>query len=159
MTFADGAMCETTHNDSIDQWLERLGAHSREHRVFRLERRWQFALLALVITVAGTWAFLRFGLPATADRAARLMPHSVETAVGEGGLKTLDSAFFDPSRLHPARQTSLQSRFDLLQRELGDTPKLRLSCGMAAAKLAPTPSHCRPASCRDRRAGPAREAR
>jgi Zn-dependent protease with chaperone function len=126
MTFADGAMCETIQNDSIDQWLERLGAHSREHRVFRLERRWQFALLALVITVAGTWAFLRFGLPATADRAARLMPHSVEVAIGEGGLKTLDAAFFDPSRLHPARQTSLQSRFDLMQRELGDTPKVRL---------------------------------
>jgi Zn-dependent protease with chaperone function len=126
VTFADGAMCETTHNDAIDQWLERLGAHSHEHRVFRLERRWQFALLALVITVVGTWAFLRFGLPATADRAARLMPHSVEMAVGEGGMETLDSLFFEPSRLHPQRSASLQSRFHLLQRELGDSPRLRL---------------------------------
>jgi Zn-dependent protease with chaperone function len=126
MTFADGAMCETTHNDSIDQWLERLGAHSREHRVFRLERRWQFALLALVITVAGTWAFLRFGLPVVADRAAQLMPRSVEMAVGEGGMETMDSLFFDASRLNPERQASLQSRFALMQRELGGTPRLRL---------------------------------
>jgi Zn-dependent protease with chaperone function len=126
ITFADGAMCETTHNDSIDQWLEHLGAHSREHRVFRLERRWQFALVALVITAAGTWGFLRFGLPAAADRAARLMPRSMETVIGEGGLQTLDSLFFDPSRLDPARQASLQARFAFMQRELGNLSGLRL---------------------------------
>ncbi len=126
MTFAGGAMCETRENDPIDQWLEQLGAHSREHRVFRLERRWRFALLALVVTVAGTWAFLRFGLPAAADRAARLMPYSVEAMVGEGGLKTMDSVFFDPSRLPPTRKASLHARFDLMQRELGPTPDVRL---------------------------------
>lgn len=126
ITFADGAMGETSQNDLIDQWLERLGAHSHEHRVFRLERRWQFALLALLVTAVGVWAFIRFGLPTAADRAARLMPRSVDTAIGEGGLKTMDSVFFEPSQLPPARQASLQAQFDAMERDLDDAPRLRL---------------------------------
>jgi Zn-dependent protease with chaperone function len=125
ITFPDGAMCETTHNDLIDQWLERLGAHSRQHRVFRLERRWQVALLALAVTVVGTWAFIRFGLPAAADHAARMMPRSVDIAIGEGGLQTMDAVFFEPSRLEPARQDSLQKLFATMRREL-NAPDLRL---------------------------------
>jgi Zn-dependent protease with chaperone function len=137
ITFADGAMIEATHNDLIDQWLERLGAHSREHRVFRLERRWQFALLALVVTVVGTWAFIRFGLPATADRAARLMPRSVDIAIGEGGLETMDSLFFDPSQLPSARQASLQAQFAAMRRELGGQPSVRLELRRGGAEIGP----------------------
>src|SRR5688572_4025518 len=65
-TFDDGAICEIADNDHIDQWLNHLDAHSTEHRVFRLEQRWHYALIALVVTVVGSFAFIRWGLPATA---------------------------------------------------------------------------------------------
>lgn len=124
--FADGASCETDHNDLLDQWLERLGAHSREHRVFRLERRWQIAVLALVLTAAGTFAFLRYGLPVAADHAARVMPRSLEIALGEGGLESMDRTFFGPTRLPAARQASLAALFANMEHELDSGERLRL---------------------------------
>lgn len=125
ITFADGSMCETTHNDLVDQWLGRLGAHSREHRVFRLERRWRVAALALAVTVVGTWAFIRFLVPAAADHAARLMPRAVDFAIGEGGLKAMDAVFFEPSQLTTQRQERLQELFAAMRRDL-NAPDLRL---------------------------------
>jgi Zn-dependent protease with chaperone function len=124
--FADGATVETGHNDLLDQWLAHLGAHSREHRIFQLEHRWQIALLALVITVAGTWAFMRFGLPVAADYAARVLPRTVDTAIGEGGLQTMDRLFFGPSELPAQRQAELQSMFANIAGEAGDDDRLRL---------------------------------
>ena len=46
-TFEDGAVCEILDNETVDQWLAQLGAHSAEHGVFRLERNWRYALFAL----------------------------------------------------------------------------------------------------------------
>src|SRR5688572_27636996 len=88
LTFDDGAICEIADNDYVDEWLNHLDAHSTEHRVFRLERRWHYALIALVVTVLGSYAFIRWGLPATADYAARALPRSVDMAIGRGGLET-----------------------------------------------------------------------
>jgi Zn-dependent protease with chaperone function len=126
IAFADGATVETGHNDALDQWLAHLGAHSRQHRVFELERRWQIALLALVLTIAGTWAFMRFGLPTAAEYAARVLPRSVDTAIGEGGLETMDRLFFGPSELPAPRQAELQSMFGRMVRELDADNRLRL---------------------------------
>lgn len=137
IAFADGATVETEHNDLLDQWLAHLGAHSREHRVFQLERRWQIALLALVLTVAGTWAFMRFGLPIAADYAARAMPRSVDTAIGEGGLETMDRLFFGPSRLPPQRQAELQSMFERMVRELDADDRLRLELRSSSRVIGP----------------------
>jgi len=124
--FADGATCETDQNDRLDQWLAHLGAHSREHRVFQLERRWQVAILALLITAAGTFAFMRFGLPVTADYAARVLPRSVDTALGEGGMQAMDQIFFAPSQLPAQRQAELQAMFARMVRELEADNRLRL---------------------------------
>jgi Zn-dependent protease with chaperone function len=126
VSFPDGAACETDRNDLIDQWLAHLGAHSRQHRVFQLERRWRVALLALVITAAGTWVFMRFGLPIAADYAARVLPRSVDTALGEGGMQTMDRMFFAPSGLPEQRQAELQSMFARMARELDTDQRLRL---------------------------------
>ncbi|HEY7638284.1 MAG TPA: M48 family metallopeptidase [Steroidobacteraceae bacterium] len=135
ISFPDGTSCETDDNELLDQWLERLGRHSREHRVFQLERRWRIALLALLITVAGTWAFMRFGLPVAADYAARVLPRSVDTAIGEGGMQTMDRMFFAPSKLPAQRQAELQSMFATMVRELDAGPDLRLELRSSARMI------------------------
>lgn len=125
-TFDDGALCEIADNDHIDQWLEHLGAHSAEHRVFRFERRWHYALIALVVTVLGSWAFIRYGLPAVADYAARALPRSVDLAIGKGGLEAMDAIFLEPSKLAMAQQARLHAQFDTMQREMNTGLNLRL---------------------------------
>ncbi|MGH8176589.1 MAG: M48 family metallopeptidase [Steroidobacter sp.] len=123
--FSDGAVCEIADNDLIDQWLEHLGAHSAEHRVFRLERRWQYALAALILTVASSWAFIRYGVPAAADYAARALPRSADLAIGKGGLEALDALVFEPSRLSMAQQTKLHAQFDSIERGMNTGIDLR----------------------------------
>lgn len=123
--FADGAVCELTDNDVLDQWLAHLGAHSTEHRVFQLERRWSIALVALALTLLGSWTFIRYGIPAAADHAARVLPRSVDQAIGKGGLDALDRVLFEPSTLPKAQQAQLHARFEAMQREMNTGVDLR----------------------------------
>ena len=49
----------------------------------------------------------------------------------------MDSVFFEPSQLHPARQAKLRSQFSSMQRELGDGPKLRLELRHGGSEIGP----------------------
>ena len=116
--FNDGAVCEIADNDLVDQWLTHLGAHSAEHRIFQLERRWRYALAALLLTLAGSWGFIRYGVPATADYAARVLPRSVDLAIGKGGLEAMDRFLFEPTQLSMAQQAKLQTQFAAMARDM-----------------------------------------
>jgi Zn-dependent protease with chaperone function len=124
--FSDGAVCEATDNDFIDQWLTHLGAHSAEHRVFRFERGWRYAFAALILTVAGSWVFIRYGVPAAADYAARVLPRSVDSAIGKGGLEAMDALWFEPSKRSMAQQTQVHALFERMKRDMNTGLDLRL---------------------------------
>ena len=124
--FSDGAVCEATDNDFIDQWLTHLGGHSAEHRVFRLERAWRYTLAALILTLAGSWAFIRYGAPAAAEHAARVLPRSVDSAIGKGGLEAMDALWFEPSKLSMAQQTQVRGLFERMKRDMNTGLDLRL---------------------------------
>jgi Zn-dependent protease with chaperone function len=126
LLFPDGAVCELNDNDAVDRWLTTLGAHSSEHRVFQLERRWPYAIAALLLTLIGSLAFIRYGIPALAGRIAQTLPVQIDNAIGEGGLDALDEAFFAPSKLPPAKQAELQAQFTAITRELPDAQRYRL---------------------------------
>ena len=125
-TFEDGAVCEILDNEAVDQWLAQLGAHSAEHGVFRLERNWRYALFALAATALLSWAFIRWGIPAAANHAAQVLPRSVDTAIGQGGLEALDRVFFEPTRLSMPQQTQLRAQFERMQQQMNTGLPLRL---------------------------------
>jgi len=109
--FNDGAICELNDNDTLDAWLTQIDGHSVEHRVFRLERMWPFAIAALFITGLVTWLGIRYAVPALAARAAILIPTTVDERLGKESLQILDKGFLEPTKLPQARQDEIRADF------------------------------------------------
>jgi Zn-dependent protease with chaperone function len=124
--FADGAVFETHENDPIDEALLGLGRHTFHHDVARWERHWPIALASLVLIVVASWAFVRYGIPAIATVAARVLPPAVDRAIGAEGLEILDRTFFEPSKLPAARRAALTARFRAMTAPLEDGHDYRL---------------------------------
>ncbi|HET8691987.1 MAG TPA: M48 family metallopeptidase [Steroidobacteraceae bacterium] len=124
--FADGASFETPANDAVDAALAAAGHRSFAKTLNRWEGRWRIALGALVAVAAISWAFVKFGMPALANAAARLLPPSVDETIGAEGLELLDGALFQPSKLPPARQEGLRRRLAAMAAAARDGHRYRL---------------------------------
>lgn len=111
LELADGGSLEVLDNEDFDRSLQAAGSRAAETSIRRFEGRWQFAALALVVLVAGSAGFLRYGAPALSARAIRFIPTSVDTAIGVDGLRILDEATLKPTALTAARQAQLQRLF------------------------------------------------
>ncbi|HPM41079.1 MAG TPA: ComEC/Rec2 family competence protein [bacterium] len=83
---------------------------------------------ALLWKLSGVSAalFIRFGVPAMADFAARTLPTSVDQALGAQSLQILDKAFLNPSELPAARQLELQAKFRAMSTEIDRDHAYRL---------------------------------
>lgn len=109
---------ETADNDGIDLALAALG-HSQS-LVHWLEERWPIAIASLVAIAAGSFLFVRFGLPALAALLARELPTSVDVALGAKVLEIFDEIALDPSELPESRQAELSEIFAAMTRDLGE---------------------------------------
>ncbi len=109
--FADGAKCETSDNDAVDEAQGWLGEGQSNRLLHRLESKWPYALLAtgllMVILIAG----YRWGIPALAREAAQLIPDEMAYDLGKGTLEFLDQFLLDPSELDDSRRASLTRAF------------------------------------------------
>jgi len=126
ITFPDGAMFETPHNDAVDAALDAAGAGRFSGWVGRWERGWPGAVAALAAVALVSWLFVQFGVPALAGVAARGMPPSVDATIGVEGLELLDGSLFAPSKLPEARRAGLAARFDAMTSGLDDGHSYRL---------------------------------
>jgi Zn-dependent protease with chaperone function len=109
---------ETRDNEAIERALSMLGRSA--HLVDRLERRWPIAIAALVAIAVGSALFVRFGVPAIADLAARTLPASVDRVIGTRTLDLLDDRLLHPTKLPVERHEELRGRFAAMTAELGD---------------------------------------
>ncbi len=117
--FPDGAKCDTTDNDLIDEVLKYHKRGVFQRLLYILESRLRFALLLLLITVPIIWAFVEFGIPKLAKHAAFALPVSTDKALGEQGLKTLDQlAVLSPSGLGSATRERLTLLFTKVAHQL-----------------------------------------
>jgi len=107
-TLLDAGCFETEDNEAADHLLQ--GKH-KAISAHRLERSWRWAGMAAVIAGAAVYAFVVYGIPATALWLARETPASVSAAVSRQALSTLDRAFFKPSQLPAADQQKAQALF------------------------------------------------
>ncbi len=121
IALATGEVFETADNDGVDALLRAAGRRGRStvHRWERFHPR-LIAVLVLVVLLSG--ALLRFGVPAAADFAATLVPRSVDAAVGEHALATLDQVAFRPSRMTAAETEPVRRAFDQLVAAAGLDP-------------------------------------
>jgi predicted Zn-dependent protease len=104
--------------------------------VHGLERRWPYALAALVVVVGLTvWCF-KYGLPLAAEFAARFVSPELEARLGGQALSSLDATLCAPTRVDAQRQQTLQAAFSVLTAGLDDGYRYRLEL-RACDKMGP----------------------
>jgi len=110
--FPDGTQFRTAQNDQIDQMLAQFG-HARGSRwVHRLESHLRFVAIAVVVMVIASFGLVKYGIPYFAKLAAQTVSAQTAASIDDGAMQVLDKAFFSPSKLDPAIQRRLRTRFD-----------------------------------------------
>ena len=122
--FPDGGHCEVRDHEGFAALLASSGY--RDGWVVRMQRHWRWAVVAIVVTIAGVAAGYRWGLPAVSGWLAYQVPDKVLTQLGDSTLAMLDQALFAPSKLPAARRQALADKFARLAAPDGVKPAYRL---------------------------------
>ena len=117
LRFPDGAQFDTTDNDGVDAALARFGRARGSRLIHWLESRWLSVTLAVVVMVAGSFAFVRWGIPYFAKEAAFSVSAETAASLDQGALEVLDKSLFEPSELDAATQDRLRARFAAMAAE------------------------------------------
>jgi Zn-dependent protease with chaperone function len=83
----------------------------------RMQTRWRVFAAVLLLSVAGLFAFYRWGTPWAATQVTRQVPLEWEVALSQRALRDLDDRLLKPSKLPVARQAQLRERFGVLARQ------------------------------------------
>lgn len=120
--FPDGGQLETPDNATVDAVLAARHQQQGARWLNRLESRWHFVLLAVVLIGALAWSTLRYGLPAAARAAAFALPAETSAAIGRGTLELLDRSLLAPTQLDAATRKHVQYVFDGVARQESALP-------------------------------------
>jgi Zn-dependent protease with chaperone function/lipoprotein NlpI len=107
----DGGTVEIIDGPAFAAALAAAGHEDGERLVRWLERSWLVAVMALLVLLLGSGAFLAWGLPALANRALAVIPHEVDQRIGTQALNVLDRSVFKLSKLPTYRQAQLRAVF------------------------------------------------
>jgi Zn-dependent protease with chaperone function len=80
--------------------------------VVRAQQSWRWVLGSVAAMVVLLGAFYQWGLPLAARAVVPLIPHSVDAAIGESALASLDEHLLEPSKLPPEQQQRLHTAFE-----------------------------------------------
>lgn len=124
--FPDGGTAETTDENFVNE-LQRCQGKGG---FFKVVRRWEASLkravAALLLLVAATFAFVRFGIPELATRAAFALPPATEELLGGETLALLDRLVMKPTTLPVERQRELRRQFAAMTAGKPEQRKWRL---------------------------------
>lgn len=122
----DGGLLETDDHALVTQ-LDNWKGNTRGLRlVHRLEQKWRLALLSLAGVVIFTLGFLKFGLPAIADKVARSIPLEATAPLTTQTLSMLDKHALTPTELSTETRERLQQIFRDLDRQYAPDIECRL---------------------------------
>jgi Zn-dependent protease with chaperone function len=76
-----------------------------------LESRWHLALMALAVSIAGTWVLLEFGVPLAARQIAAAVPPDARSDPAPRKHRGRGRLLFSPSELAPDRQAHIEALF------------------------------------------------
>lgn len=106
----NNAVLHVDRSDQLENWC-RPFASTGMNSVSLIERRWSYAIAALVIVIATGWWSLTSGIPIVAKYLAKAMPQEIEFFVSQQGMNLLDHEFFGESELDPLRQQQIGDLF------------------------------------------------
>ncbi|NVK39636.1 MAG: M48 family metallopeptidase [Oceanospirillaceae bacterium] len=119
----DGKRFETRQHTDVDN-LDRRWRYGSGGQ--RLESRWRWVLLSVLLVILGGGAGVRYGLPALAKAVAFALPASISEHSSRQTLATLDRWVFASTQLPQARQQALQALFTELTNDQPDGFDYRL---------------------------------
>ncbi len=131
---ASGGALHCREAQAFDTWLRAAG--QGESVVVRAQQSWRWVLastVALVVVLAALWIW---GVPGASRLVLLAVPQSVDKALGETTLGTLDQHLTAPSALDPARQQRIRESFARAVRAQAAQP----GAARAAAAVA-SPAH------------------
>jgi len=135
--FEDGAICELNDNDTLDQWLTSVNAQGLAHSVFKLEQRWCYALIALIVVAGVSWGGIRYGLPTVAEKIAYALPTAIDDQLGAESLALLDKGIFKQSELPTEKQDEIRVQFDRIIADTPDAKRYRLEFRIGGKHVGP----------------------
>jgi Zn-dependent protease with chaperone function len=94
--------------------------------VFWLESNWLTVALLLAVTAALIWTAANYGIPVAARLTAKAVPVSVDTQIGDEGLRILDAYMLAPSELTEERRDQISQVFLHVVTRVGDDHDFRL---------------------------------
>lgn len=123
---ADGASLHCADALAWDRWMRAGGHH--ESAVVTAQQSWRGVLVSLVLIVGVLVAIYEWGVPAASRGVVALMPRSVDAAIGEQALASIDEHLMKPSRLPAEQQQQLRSAFSRAVATLppGEAPAYQL---------------------------------
>lgn len=112
ITFADGALIETTDHRVVDRWLTqyRPGAGW----IHQFETRASFVVTAVALLVLFVVACITWGIPWASKLAANQLPAEITHRIGDAAVESMDRLVLRPSLLDAARREEITRRFQTL---------------------------------------------
>jgi Zn-dependent protease with chaperone function len=112
ITLANGCVFATHDNNEVDDYIK---AHrGQKNLIHKLESKMQWVVVALIVTIASSFSFVRWGLPAITYAVADALPQSVNEVISAGTLEFLDQFIFDETQVTEQQQALITARFNEL---------------------------------------------
>ncbi len=125
---ADGASIQCRASLAWDNWSAD-HAGRRDSVVVRVQQRWKWVMVSTLVLIALIGGVYLFGLPVIARGVVAMVPRSVDEALGESALSSIDAGgLMKPTTLTPDKQEAVRSAFAQAVAKLppGDAPDYRL---------------------------------
>lgn len=122
----DGSTLEFASNEFVDHHIVETPNKSRKSVVHRLESRWVFAIVAVVMVVAGIAGFFRYVLPPVAAQITRIVPVDVEDDIGFEVMDQLDGSYLGKSSLKFSRENQIREMFQEIVKNIDTNYEYKL---------------------------------
>lgn len=109
LTFEDGSVFATSDNDAVDQSFKSVLSSNRFLHV--IESNLSFVVFALILTIAVSFSFFKWGVPAISSVVAHALPQKTNDIIGAHTLKFLDKLIFEETKLNQQRQAEITQHF------------------------------------------------
>lgn len=110
LTLPDDSIFATRDNDGIDQLFKE--SQSLLNFVHRLESRIGWVAIALVLTVAFSFGFIKWGIPWISVKVAHVLPHKTNELIAAQAFDFLDEYMFEESQLDEAKRKKIRAHFN-----------------------------------------------
>jgi Zn-dependent protease with chaperone function len=116
LDFGENRRFETLDNDTVDS-ICRQWKPAKHGLADKLERNMAMVFLAVVVTIAGGFAFVKWGIPALSEPVTAMIPEELDLHLGDQTMEVMDENILEKSELSVERQNELREKFYALMPE------------------------------------------